>query len=93
MIPDGYGNVRTLKLRITAMKEWLVSPVLIEAVYVVIVNDVKFAWLRGLLHDRRRHGFDAVFAANHITASVREKSQTQPLWLAGLIGNRTSKVT
>jgi len=92
MTPDGYGNVRTLKLRITAMKEWLVSRCQ-WAVYVVIVNDVKFAWLRGLLHDRRRHGFDAVFAANHITASVREKSQTQPLWLAGLIGNRTSKVT
>lgn len=37
------------------------------------------------------NGFDALFAANRITASVREKSRTHPLRLAGLIGNRTSK--
>ena len=35
------------------------------------------------------NGFDALFAANRITASVREKSRTHPLRLAGLIGNRT----
>ncbi|MFM7471595.1 MAG: ferredoxin:protochlorophyllide reductase (ATP-dependent) iron-sulfur ATP-binding protein [Nodosilinea sp.] len=37
------------------------------------------------------NGFDALFAANRIAASVREKSRTHPLRLAGLIGNRTSK--
>ncbi|RYY00116.1 MAG: ferredoxin:protochlorophyllide reductase (ATP-dependent) iron-sulfur ATP-binding protein, partial [Cyanobacteriota bacterium] len=31
------------------------------------------------------------FAANRIVASVREKSRTHPLRLAGLIGNRTAK--
>jgi light-independent protochlorophyllide reductase subunit L len=37
------------------------------------------------------NGFDALFAANRIAASVKEKSRTHPLRLAGLIGNRTSK--
>jgi light-independent protochlorophyllide reductase subunit L len=37
------------------------------------------------------NGFDSVFAANRIAASVREKARTHPLRLAGLIGNRTSK--
>ena len=37
------------------------------------------------------NGFDALFAANRITASVREKARTHPLRLAGLIGNRTNK--
>lgn len=37
------------------------------------------------------NGFDALFAANRITASVREKARTHPLRLAGLIGNRTAK--
>jgi len=37
------------------------------------------------------NGFDALFAANRIAASVREKANTHPLRLAGLIGNRTSK--
>lgn len=37
------------------------------------------------------NGFDALFAANRIAASVREKSKTHSLRLAGLIGNRTSK--
>ena len=37
------------------------------------------------------NGFDALFAANRITASVREKARTHPLRLAGLIGNRTRK--
>lgn len=37
------------------------------------------------------NGFDALFAANRIAASVREKSHTHPLRLAGLIGNRTAK--
>ncbi|MBT9317628.1 ferredoxin:protochlorophyllide reductase (ATP-dependent) iron-sulfur ATP-binding protein [Leptothoe spongobia TAU-MAC 1115] len=37
------------------------------------------------------NGFDALFAANRIAASVREKARTHPLKLAGLIGNRTSK--
>ena len=37
------------------------------------------------------NGFDALFAANRISASVREKSRTHSLRLAGLIGNRTSK--
>ena len=36
------------------------------------------------------NGFDALFAANRIAASVREKANTHPLRLAGLIGNRTS---
>ena len=37
------------------------------------------------------NGFDALFAANRIAASVREKARTHSLKLAGLIGNRTSK--
>lgn len=37
------------------------------------------------------NGFDALFAANRIAASVREKALTHTLKLAGLIGNRTSK--
>jgi light-independent protochlorophyllide reductase subunit L len=37
------------------------------------------------------NGFDALFAANRIAASVREKSRTHPLRLAGLVGNRTEK--
>lgn len=37
------------------------------------------------------NGFDALFAANRIAASVREKARTHPLRLAGLIGNRTVK--
>jgi light-independent protochlorophyllide reductase subunit L len=37
------------------------------------------------------NGFDALFAANRICASVREKARTHPLRLAGLIGNRTNK--
>lgn len=37
------------------------------------------------------NGFDALFAANRIAASVREKARTRKLRLAGLIGNRTSK--
>jgi len=36
------------------------------------------------------NGFDALFAANRIAASVREKARTHSLRLAGLIGNRTS---
>jgi light-independent protochlorophyllide reductase subunit L len=36
------------------------------------------------------NGFDALFAANRIAASVREKARTHPLRLVGLIGNRTS---
>ena len=35
------------------------------------------------------NGFDALFAANRIVASVREKSRSHHLRLAGLIGNRT----
>jgi light-independent protochlorophyllide reductase subunit L len=35
------------------------------------------------------NGFDALFAANRIAASVREKARTHNLRLAGLIGNRT----
>lgn len=35
------------------------------------------------------NGFDALFAANRIAASVREKAKTHPLRLAGLIANRT----
>ena len=37
------------------------------------------------------NGFDSLFAANRISASVREKSKTHALRLAGLIGNRTTK--
>ena len=37
------------------------------------------------------NGFDALFAANRIAASVREKGRTHPLRLAGLIGNRTAQ--
>ena len=37
------------------------------------------------------NGFDALFAANRIVASVREKARTHPLRLVGLVGNRTSK--
>ena len=37
------------------------------------------------------NGFDALFAANRIAASVREKARSHPLRLAGLIGNRTLK--
>lgn len=37
------------------------------------------------------NGFDALFAANRIVASVREKARTHPLRLAGLVGNRTAK--
>lgn len=37
------------------------------------------------------NGFDALFAANRIVASVREKARTHPLRLAGLVGNRTGK--
>nr|YP_009519267.1 Protochlorophyllide reductase iron protein subunit [Codium arabicum]AYC65207.1 Protochlorophyllide reductase iron protein subunit [Codium arabicum] len=37
------------------------------------------------------NGFDALFAANRITASVREKAKTHPLRLAGLVANRTQK--
>nr|YP_010337534.1 protochlorophyllide reductase iron-sulfur ATP-binding protein [Dixoniella grisea]UNJ17119.1 protochlorophyllide reductase iron-sulfur ATP-binding protein [Dixoniella grisea] len=37
------------------------------------------------------NGFDALFAANRIAASIREKSRTHNLKLAGIIGNRTSQ--
>nr|YP_009690983.1 protochlorophyllide reductase ATP-binding subunit [Pecluma dulcis]QEG57763.1 protochlorophyllide reductase ATP-binding subunit [Pecluma dulcis] len=37
------------------------------------------------------NGFDALFAANRIAASVREKAHTHPLRLVGLVGNRTSE--
>ena len=37
------------------------------------------------------NGFDALFAANRIVASVKEKAKSHPLRLAGLIGNRTLK--
>nr|YP_010336492.1 protochlorophyllide reductase iron-sulfur ATP-binding protein [Rhodospora sordida]UNJ14898.1 protochlorophyllide reductase iron-sulfur ATP-binding protein [Rhodospora sordida] len=37
------------------------------------------------------NGFDALFAANRISASVREKARTHTLRLAGLIGNRTAQ--
>jgi light-independent protochlorophyllide reductase subunit L len=37
------------------------------------------------------NGFDGLFAANRIAASVREKARTHPLRLAGLIANRTTK--
>ena len=36
------------------------------------------------------NGFDALFAAHRISASVREKARTHSLRLAGLIGNRTA---
>jgi light-independent protochlorophyllide reductase subunit L len=36
------------------------------------------------------NGFDALFAANRIAASVKEKARTHPIRLAGLIGNRTA---
>jgi len=35
------------------------------------------------------NGFDSLFASNRIATSIVEKSQTHPLRLAGLIGNRT----
>ena len=35
------------------------------------------------------NGFDALFAANRIVASVREKARSHPLRLVGLIANRT----
>ena len=35
------------------------------------------------------NGFDALFAANRIAASIREKSRSHRLRCAGLIGNRT----
>ncbi|BDE17639.1 protochlorophyllide reductase ATP-binding subunit (chloroplast) [Galdieria partita] len=37
------------------------------------------------------NGFDSLFAANRIAASIREKARTHNLRLAGLIGNRTLK--
>nr|YP_009532742.1 Protochlorophyllide reductase iron protein subunit [Pedobesia claviformis]AYC65290.1 Protochlorophyllide reductase iron protein subunit [Pedobesia claviformis] len=37
------------------------------------------------------NSFDALFAANRITASVREKARTHPLRLVGLVANRTNK--
>nr|YP_010502255.1 protochlorophyllide reductase iron-sulfur ATP-binding protein [Caulerpa taxifolia]UXC96668.1 protochlorophyllide reductase iron-sulfur ATP-binding protein [Caulerpa taxifolia] len=37
------------------------------------------------------NGFDALFAANRIGASIREKSRSHPLRCAGLIGNRSSQ--
>lgn len=37
------------------------------------------------------NGFDSLFAANRISASVREKSKTHNLRLVGLVGNRTLK--
>lgn len=37
------------------------------------------------------NGFDALFAANRIVASVKEKSWSHPLRLAGLIGNKCNK--
>lgn len=36
------------------------------------------------------NGLDALFAANRIAASVREKARSHPLRCAGLIGNRSS---
>ncbi len=39
------------------------------------------------------NGFDALFAANRIAASVREKARTHPLRLAGLVGNKTGAST
>ena len=35
------------------------------------------------------NGFDALFAANRIVASVKEKSRSHPLRIVGLVGNRT----
>ncbi len=35
------------------------------------------------------NGFDSLFAANRIVASVKEKARTHPLKLAGLIANRS----
>jgi light-independent protochlorophyllide reductase subunit L len=37
------------------------------------------------------NGFDALFVANRITASIREKARTHPLQLAVLVANRTSR--
>lgn len=37
------------------------------------------------------NGFDALFAANRIAASVHEKARTHQLRVAGLVGNRTTK--
>lgn len=37
------------------------------------------------------NGFDSLFAANRIAASVREKARTHPLRLAGLVANRTTQ--
>ena len=37
------------------------------------------------------NGFDSLFAANRISSSIKEKSRTYPLKLAGLIGNKTLK--
>ena len=37
------------------------------------------------------NGFDSLFAANRIVASVREKARTHPLRLAGLVANRTTE--
>ncbi len=37
------------------------------------------------------NGFDSLFAANRIAASVREKARTHPLRLAGLVANRTTE--
>nr|WDA99329.1 protochlorophyllide reductase ATP-binding subunit [Galdieria yellowstonensis]WDA99519.1 protochlorophyllide reductase ATP-binding subunit [Galdieria yellowstonensis] len=37
------------------------------------------------------NGFDSLFAANRIAASIREKARTHNLRLAGIIGNRTVK--
>lgn len=36
------------------------------------------------------NGFDALFAANRIAASVQEKARTHPIRLCGLVANRTS---
>jgi light-independent protochlorophyllide reductase subunit L len=38
------------------------------------------------------NGFDSLFAANRIIASVREKAKTHPLRLAGFIANKTDKI-
>ena len=37
------------------------------------------------------NGFDALFAANRIVTSIREKARSHSLRLAGLIGNRTTQ--
>jgi Nitrogenase subunit NifH (ATPase) len=55
---------------------WWVAAPLNYADYCLIVTD---------------NGFDSLFAANRISASVREKARTHSLRLAGLIGNRTAK--